>query len=636
MAEVKIQVEGVGETTVPQGTTVREVLEASGGLKQALAARINGSLVDLSHPLEEDGPLSPIRPSDEEAIDILRHSTSHIMAEAVQALYPGAKVTIGPAVENGFYYDFDYDKPFTPDDLPKIEAKMAEIIKADQPFVRKVVSRREAIDLFRSMGEDYKVELIEDLDADTVSLYEQGGFVDLCRGPHIPSSSRVPAFKLLSVAGAYWRGDEKRQMLQRIYGTAFFSKKELKQYLNFLEEAKKRDHRRLGKDLDLFSIHDEAGAGLVIWHPKGALLRTLLEEFERKEHLRRGYQVVMGPQILKTDLWQRSGHWDNYRENMYFTEVDEQGYGIKPMNCIAHMFIYKARIRSYRDLPLRFFELGTVHRHEKSGVLHGLTRVRQFTQDDAHLLCRPDQVVEEIKGVLKLVSDMMSAFGFEYEMELSTRPEKSIGSDEDWDLATAALRQALTEEDLAYEVNEGDGAFYGPKIDVKLRDALGRSWQCSTIQCDFTLPDRFDLNYVGEDGQKHRPVMLHRTIFGSLERFVGVLIEHFAGAFPTWLSPVQATILTVTGRCDDFARQVEARLKAAGVRVEADLRNEKLGFKIREAQLQKTPYMLVLGDREVEQGGVAPRTRTGEDLGFMTVDEFLMRVGPEIGPPRFE
>ncbi|MFH1135148.1 MAG: threonine--tRNA ligase [Pseudomonadota bacterium] len=634
MDEISLRVEGRAPEQVPRGTTALKILSPDGqGAQNLVAARLNGRLIDLALPVGEDGDLSGVKREDPEALNILRHSTAHIMAEAVQALFPGVKVTIGPAIESGFYYDFDYDKAFTPEDLPRIEEKMAEIIKAGRPFVRRETTSREAVDFFSSLGENYKVELIEDLGVETVSLYEQGGFTDLCRGPHLPSTKQVPSFKLLSVAGAYWRGDEKRPMLQRIYGTAFYNKKDLKAYLTFLEEAKKRDHRRLGRELDLFSIQDEAGAGLVIWHPKGGLLRTIIEDFERKEHLKRGYDIVMGPQILKTDLWQRSGHFDNYRENMYFTVVDEQSYGIKPMNCLAHMFIYKSKLRSYRDLPLRFFELGTVHRHEKSGVLHGLTRVRQFTQDDAHILCAPDQVNDEIKGVLDFVIDVMNIFGFEYELEISTRPEKSIGSDQDWELATNALFQALADQGLPYEINEGDGAFYGPKIDVKLKDALGRRWQCATIQCDFTLPDRFDLSYIGEDGQKHRPVMLHRVILGSVERFIGVLIEHFAGAFPVWLAPVQAIALTVTDRAADQAREVVRSLREAGVRAEADLRNEKLGFKIREAQLQKIPYMLVIGDQEVSGGGIAPRTRTGEDWGFMTVADFLKKIGPELGPP---
>ncbi|HKI51371.1 MAG TPA: threonine--tRNA ligase, partial [Geothermobacteraceae bacterium] len=495
--------------------------------------------------------------------------------------------------------------------------------------VREEVTSAEAIKLFRELGEDYKVELIEDLGADTVSLYRQGDFVDLCRGPHIPSTGLLKAFKLTSVAGAYWRGDEKNAMLQRLYATAFTNKKELKVYLQRLEEARKRDHRKLGRELDLFSFNEEAGAGLVIWHPKGALLRTLIEDFERREHLRRGYDIVVGPQILKTELWKTSGHYDNYRENMYFTEVDEQSYGVKPMNCLAHMLIYKSKMRSYRDLPLRYFELGTVHRHEKSGVLHGLLRVRGFTQDDAHILCAPEQLDGEIKGVIKFVQDVMAIFGFEYEMEISTRPEKSIGSDADWEVATRALMSALEDSGLPFEINEGDGAFYGPKIDIKLKDALDRRWQCATIQCDFTLPERFDLTYVGQDGEKHRPVMVHRVILGAIERFIGVLIEHFAGNFPLWISPVQAVVMNVTDNQSEYVEQVYRQLAEAGVRVKKDLRNEKLGFKIREAQLDKIPYMLIIGDREVESQTVAPRYRDGSNLEAMTVEQFSAFIDDE-------
>ncbi len=638
MEEIRVRVNEEEAKSFASGTSAGEILAAFGA-KHTVAARLGDDrLVDLSTPVDRNADLFPIKADDQDpvALDILRHSTSHIMAEAVRSLFPGVKVTIGPSIENGFYYDFDYDKPFTPDDLPRIEERMAEIVKSGQEFTRREMTRQEAIELFRGMGENYKVELLEDIDAENVSVYQQGDFVDLCRGPHIPSTRYVPAFKLLSVAGAYWRGDEKRQMLQRIYGTAFYDKKELKRYLQFLEEAKKRDHRRLGRELDLFSISEEAGPGMIIWHPKGARLRTILEDFEKREHLRRGYEIVIGPQLLKTELWQRSGHFDNYRENMYFTEVEEQSYGIKPMNCLSHMLIYKSKLRSYRDLPQRYFEMGVVHRHEKSGVLHGLTRVRQFTQDDAHIVCTPEQVDAEIKAIIDLDTDMMGAFGFEYEIELSTRPEKSIGSDEDWDMATKALEKALKDKGLPYQVNEGDGAFYGPKIDVKLKDALSRRWQCATIQCDFTLPDRFDLSYIAEDGEKHRPVMLHRTVLGSIERFIGVLIEHYAGAFPLWLSPVQAVVLTVTERGDEHAKAVADRLRKEGLRVEVDLRNEKLGYKVREAQLQKVPYMLVVGDKEVTDGGISPRTRTGEDLRFMTVDAFLERVLPEAQPPRFE
>jgi threonyl-tRNA synthetase len=551
------------------------------------------------------------------------------MAQAVKELFPAAKVTIGPAIENGFYYDFDVDQPFTPEDIERIEAKMAELAKADTRIERSVLSSVDAIKKFEAMGEPYKKELIEGIGAETVSIYTQGGFADLCRGPHVPSTGRIKSFKLLSIAGAYWRGDEKNRMLQRIYGTAFIDKKELETYLQRIEEAKRRDHRKLGKELDLFSFSDEVGAGFAIWHPKGAMLRTILEDFERREHLKRGYDIVVGPQILKTELWQRSGHYENYRENMYFTEVDEQSFGVKPMNCLAHMMIYKSQLRSYRDLPLRYFELGTVHRHERAGVLHGLMRVRCFTQDDAHILCTPDQLDAEIKGVLKFVSDVMGIMGFDYEMELSTRPEKSIGDDASWELATNALTSALNDTGRPYEINEGDGAFYGPKIDIKLRDCLDRRWQCATIQCDFTLPERFDLHYIASDGEKKRPVMVHRVILGSIERFIGVLIEQYAGSFPLWLSPVQATVLTVTDNQIPYGQQVLAELREAGIRVQGDFRNEKLSFKIREAQLQKVPYMLVIGDKEVEQGTVTPRYRDGKNLDPMKTDEFVAFVEQE-------
>jgi len=609
------------------GKTVREIRRGNAPAS-AVAARVNGEMVDLSHPVEEDTKIELIDISSADGLGVLRHSISHIMAQAVQEIFEGVKVTIGPSIEDGFYYDFEYSDTFTPEDLDRIEKKMREIISADYPFIRREISREEAVSFFEDRGETYKVELINDLpdDVTDISLYSQGEFVDLCRGPHIPSTGMVRAFKLLNVAGAYWRGDEKNRMLQRIYGTGFATQEELDNYLRLMEEARKRDHRRLGRELDLFQISDEAGPGLVIFHPKGALLRTIIEDWEKKEHLKRGYGIVMGPQILKGELWKKSGHFDHYRENMYFTEVDEQLYGIKPMNCLAHMLIYKSKIRSYRDLPLRYFELGTVHRHEKTGVLHGLMRARQFTQDDAHILCTPDQLNAEIRAIADLVDYSMGVFGFEYEVELSTRPEDSIGSDRDWDLATAALGQALEDNNITYDVNEGDGAFYGPKIDFKLRDALGRKWQCATIQCDFALPERFDLSYIGADGEKHRPVMLHRVILGAIERFMGILIEHYAGAFPVWLSPVQASVLTVTDRHIPHGEEVYTRLMDAGVRCEKDFRNEKLGYKIREGQMQKVPYMLVIGDREVESGTISPRQRDGKNLGSMSVHDFVSIV----------
>ena len=618
---------------VPPGSTVKDVAEGIGaGLaRQAIAGKINGQLTDLTAVVEDGCQLEIVTLTSPEGLGIYRHTAAHLMAHAVKELFgKDVQVTIGPSIENGFYYDFYTEThTFSPDDFERIEQKMQELVKENQPITRQEVSRDSAIELFRSLGEDYKVRLIEDLSEPVVSLYRQGDFVDLCRGPHLPSTGRIKAFKLTSVAGAYWRGDEKNAMLQRIYATAFPDKKQLRSHLAKLEEARKRDHRRIGKELDLFSFSEEAGAGLVLWHPKGALLRTLLEDFERKQHLRRGYDLVLGPQILKTDLWQTSGHYENYRENMYFTEVDGQGYGLKPMNCLAHMLIYKSHMRSYRDLPLRYFELGTVHRHEKSGVLHGLLRVRGFTQDDAHILCTPEQLDGEIKGVLQFVQDVMGIFGFEYEVEISTRPEKSIGSDQDWELATNALMGALKDSGLEFEINAGDGAFYGPKIDIKLKDALDRKWQCATIQCDFTLPERFDLSYIGADGEKHRPVMLHRVILGAIERFIGVLIEHYAGNFPLWISPVQAVIVNVTDNQAEYAEQIWRELRDAGVRVEKDLRNEKLGFKIREAQMAKVPYMLVIGDNEMESGTVAPRYRTGKSLDPMSVADFVQHVQDE-------
>jgi threonyl-tRNA synthetase len=628
--DIQVIFEDGRKETFPRGIAVREALQKFGRGKDGwVASRVNGNLADLSSLIEEDATLEGIAADSEMGLEILRHSASHIMAQAVKTLFPEAKVAIGPAIETGFYYDFDVDRPFTQDDLEKIEQKMTEIVSSRLPFHRKEMVREEAIGFFRERGEKYKVELLESFADPTVSLYEQGGFIDLCRGPHIPNTGYVKAYKLTSVAGAYWRGDERNPMLQRIYGTAFPNQEALKKYLQFLEEAQRRDHRRLGKDLDLFSFSEDVGAGMVIYHPRGAILRHILETFEKREHQRRGYHMVIGPTLLKTDLWKRSGHFDNYRENMYFTEIENQSYGIKPMNCLSHMLIYKSKIRSYRDLPLRYFELGTVHRHEKSGVLHGLLRVRQFTQDDAHILCMPEQLHTEIQGIIDFVLEVMGIFGFSYEMEISTRPEKSIGSDEDWERATNALVAALEDKGIPFKICEGEGAFYGPKIDVKLKDALDRRWQCATIQCDFTLPERFDLTYIGADGGRHRPVMLHRVILGAIERFLGVLIEHYAGAFPTWLAPVQAILITVTDAQLPFAGKIHRELLDAGIRVELDDRSEKLGYKIRDAQMQKIPYMLVIGDREVAAGGVRPRRRDGEQLDLMSAAEVVKLIDQE-------
>ena len=551
------------------------------------------------------------------------------MAQAVKELFPEALVAIGPAIETGFYYDFEYDPGFTEEDFPKIEERMREIAARNLPIVRKVIKREEAREMFVKMGEKYKVELLDSIGDDEVSTYTQEGYTDLCRGPHLASTGEIKAFKLLSLAGAYWKGDERNKMLTRIYATAFPDEASLKEYLQFLEEVKKRDHRRLGKDLELFSLSDEVGAGLVIYHPNGALLRYLLEDFERKEHLKRGYQFVVGPQILKVDLWKKSGHYENYRENMYFTKVDEVDYGIKPMNCVAHIMVYKSKIRSYRDLPLRYFELGTVCRHEKSGVLHGLMRVREFTQDDAHIFLRQDQLHEEIVAIIKFVQDVMKIFNFEFEMEISTRPEKFIGAIEDWDKAEKVLKEVLDDQGLPYDINEGDGAFYGPKIDIKLKDAIGRKWQCATIQCDFALPERFDLHYVDSDGKRKRPVMLHRVILGALERFIGVLIEHYGGRFPVWLSPVQVVLMNITDDQQAYIKSLYDRMIDEGIRVEMDGRNEKLGLKIREATVKKIPYMAIAGKKEMEAGVITVRLRDGDELKNIEIKDFIDRIREE-------
>jgi threonyl-tRNA synthetase len=563
-------------------------------------------------------------------LEMLRHSASHVMAQAVQELFPDVKVAIGPAIENGFYYDFDYATGFAETDLTKIEEKMAEIARRDLPIERRMVPRDEAIRYFSDRGENFKVELIEGIPDPEVSLYTQGVFTDLCRGPHVSSTGKIGAFKLLSLAGAYWRGDEKNKMLSRIYGTAFPDKDSLAHYVEFLEEVKKRDHRRLGRELDLFSVSDEVGAGLVIFHPNGALLRYILEDYERKEHLKRGYKFVVGPHILKLDMWKRSGHFENYRENMYFTKIDDVEYGIKPMNCLSHIMVYKSTIRSYRDLPLRYFELGTVCRHEKSGVLHGLMRVREFTQDDAHIFLRPEQLHQEISAIIDFVEDAMKVFGFEYEMEISTKPEKYIGSDEDWTRAESVLKEVLDSRGQVYEINEGDGAFYGPKIDVKLKDAIGRKWQCATIQCDFALPERFDLHYVDSDGKRKRPVMLHRVILGAMERFIGVLIEHYGGRFPAWLAPVQIMVMTITDDQAGYAGEVFGAFVDAGFRVELDERNEKLGLKLREGIVKKVPYMVITGKKEMSEKNLTVRLRDGSELKGITLQDFIDKVREDI------
>jgi threonyl-tRNA synthetase len=559
----------------------------------------------------------------------LRHTASHILAQAVKRLYPEAKLAIGPAIDTGFYYDFDSEVTFTPEIMAKIEAEMEKIVKEDLHLERFELPRKEAIALMKEKGESYKVELIEDLPEDSViSFYKQGDFVDLCAGPHVPSTGKVKAVKLLSLAGAYWRGDEKNKMLQRIYGTAFPKKSELDEYLHLLEEAKRRDHRKLGKELDLFSMHEE-GPGFPFFHPKGMVLRNILENFWKQKHTEADYDEVRTPIILNRELWMQSGHWDHYKDNMYFTKIDDEDYAIKPMNCPGSILIYKNAMHSYKELPLRYAELGLVHRHELSGALHGLMRVRNFTQDDAHMFLAKDNIRDELINVIKLIDSIYQVFQFEYFVELSTRPEDSMGTAEQWEDATNGLIDALNTLGMKYRVNEGDGAFYGPKIDFHLRDCLGRTWQCGTIQLDFQMPERFDLTYIGADGEKHRPVMVHRTVFGSVERFIGILIEHYAGAFPTWLAPVQVKIMNITDNQSPYVNEIYKKLKGLGIRAEMDLRNEKIGYKIREAQLQKIPYMLVLGDKEMNDGVVAVRSRKDGDIGTMSLDEFIAKVKEE-------
>ncbi|MGQ9557502.1 MAG: threonine--tRNA ligase [Desulfurispora sp.] len=598
--------------------------------KEALVAAVDGRLVDLSCRLEQDCQVEFFTFDSEPGRQAFRHSSAHVLAQAVTRLFPGVKLAIGPAIQEGFYYDFDVPKPFTPEQLAQIEAEMQNIVKEDLPITRFELSRQEALQRFAGAGEDYKVELISDLPGGSViSCYQQGEFVDLCAGPHVPSTGYLKALKLTSLAGAYWRGDEKNKMLQRIYGTSFPKKSQLEEYLFRIEEAKRRDHRKLGAELDLFSIQEE-GPGFPFFHPKGMVIRNELENFWRQEHRRAGYQEIRTPIILNRALWERSGHWDHYRENMYFTKIDELDYAVKPMNCPGGILVYKSKLHSYRDLPIRLGELGLVHRHELSGVLHGLMRVRCFTQDDAHIFMLPEQIQQEIKGVIDLIDRFYSVFGFKYQVELSTKPEKAMGSDEIWEVATRALENALQDKNMPYKVNPGDGAFYGPKIDFHLEDCLGRTWQCGTIQLDFLMPEKFDLTYVGEDGLKHRPVMIHRVIFGSIERFIGILIEHFAGAFPAWLAPVQVRVLPITDRHLDYARRVTETLIGAGIRAELDERNEKVNYKIREAQSQKIPYMLVVGDREAGEGTVAVRHRSAGDQGALPLEQFVVALQEEI------
>jgi threonyl-tRNA synthetase len=635
MSKISVIIEGKDAQQLEQGITAGDALKnlvSNKVRKRVLAVKVNDVSVDLSTQLDADCVFEPVLADSEEGLDMLRHSAAHVMALAVRQVFgEDVKVAIGPAIDDGFYYDFDRPEPFTPDDFEEIEKRMAEIVAARLPFERKEMSVAEAIGFFDQQGEKYKVELLKEMEGDSVSLYTQGEFTDLCRGPHLPDSSWLKAFKLLRVAGSYWRGDEKNPMLQRIYGTAFFDKKELKRYLSQLEEAKKRDHRRLGKELSLFTIQDQIGPGLILWQPRGAMLRQLIEDFWKKEHYRHGYDQLYTPHIARQDLWQTSGHLDFYGENMYSAiEIDEVKYQLKPMNCPFHIGVYKCHKHSYREFPIRWCELGTVYRYERTGALHGLMRVRGFTQDDAHIFCRPDQLDDEIFNILDLNLHVLKIFGFDqYDIYLSTRPEKYVGSDEHWDMSTEALKKALEKKGLQYKLDPGEGVFYGPKIDIKIKDQLGRSWQCSTIQVDFNLPERFEMTYTGDDGQEHQPIMIHRALLGSLERFIGILIEHYAGAFPLWMAPEQARIMNITDDQAQYCEAVYAKLRKAGVRIESDLRNEKLNYKIREAQMMKVPYMLIVGEREKEDGTITVRKKSGENLPPMTPAEFVELIQNE-------
>ena len=620
----------------PKGTTPQQILEEMSPQfrKKVLAAKLNDTILELNRPIDEDGEFRFLTWEDKEGKYVFWHSSAHLMAQAIKRIFPQAKLGIGPPIEDGFYYDIELDRPITPEDFEKIEKEMARIVEEDYPIIRKVLPREKALEFFKQIHEDLKIELINDLPEDEViTAYSQGEFTDLCRGPHLVSTGKIGKnFKLLSVAGAYWRGDEKNKMLQRVYATSYPKKKMLEEHLHRIEEAKKRDHRKLGKQLDLFSIQESIGNGLILWHPKGARVRRIMEEFWINEHYKHGYELVYTPHVAKLQLWETSGHTGFYRENMFPPMVmDDVEYQLKPMNCPFHITIYKSHLRSYRDLPMRFAEFGTVYRYERSGVLHGLMRVRGFTQDDAHIFCTPEQLTDEIVKVLDLVVYILQTFGFnEYDVYLSTRPEKYVGTLENWDAATNALQNALEVKGLEYEIDPGEGVFYGPKIDIKIRDVLGRSWQCSTVQVDFNLPERFDMEYIGEDGKPHRPIMVHRALFGSLERFFGILIEHYAGAFPLWLAPVQVTLLPIADRHHNYAHRIYQELRNANVRVELDTRNEKVGFKIREAEVNKIPYMVIIGDKEVENQTLSVRHKGEGDLGSMTLDEFRDRLLHEI------
>ena len=629
---IKIELKDGAIIEVEKGSSIIDVAKkiSEGLARVTLAGLVNGEVQDLRHKLTEDCKLEILTFDSLEGKKAYWHTTSHIMAQAIKRLYPEIKLAIGPSIDNGFYYDFDTEKPFSEEDLIKIEDEMKKIIKEDLPLERFELPRKEAIKFMEEKGEPYKVELINDLPEDAIiSFYKQGEFTDLCAGPHVAKTGNIKAVKLLTSSGAYWRGNEKNKMLQRIYGISYPKASQLEEYLNMLEEAKKRDHKKLGKELELFMITGE-GPGFPFFLPKGMVLRNVLEDYWRKIHTLNGYQEVKTPVMLNEELWHRSGHWDHYKDNMYTTKIDEQDFALKPMNCPGGMLVYKSKMHSYKDLPIRMGELGLVHRHEKSGQLNGLFRVRCFTQDDAHIFCLPEQIESEIIDLMHLINQVYSLFGFTYTVELSTRPEDSMGSDEDWTTAENALRKALEHENMEYVVNEGDGAFYGPKIDFHIKDSLGRDWQCGTIQLDFQMPERFDLNYIGQDGEKHRPVMLHRVVFGSIERFIGVLIEHYAGAFPTWLAPVQVKILTISDKQKEYADELVKQFMKEGIRAELDDREEKIGYKIREAQLQKIPYMLIVGDKEVEANAVGVRSRKDGDIGAMSVEDFINKIEEEI------